>query len=182
MPSITTEGSIMLVSGKVFNFLRPEESEFTIEDIAHGISMTCRYGGHCKEFYSVAEHSVLVSLEAAEPYKLEALLHDAAEAFLSDLPTPLKRLLPDYRALEERIERVILSRLGVSSPMSREVKRADLAVTYTEMRMIMPEGTDEWIKDKGVEPAMCSILNHRPEVAKEVFLYEYDYLKNRKRS
>src|SRR5262245_14828098 len=73
--------TIMLYSGAWFDFLAPSESAFTIEDIAHGLSNICRYSGQCKRFYSVAEHSLLVS-EVAEGFEFAALLHDAAEAFI----------------------------------------------------------------------------------------------------
>src|ERR1700734_2059257 len=82
--------SIMLHSGAWFDFAAPHSSRFTIEDIAHGLANICRYSGQCNRFYSVAEHSVLVS-EIAVGFELEALMHDAAEAFLGDITRPLKQ-------------------------------------------------------------------------------------------
>src|SRR4051812_12365507 len=73
--------SIMLQSGAWFDFAAPQSSPFTIEDIAHGLANICRYSGQCSRFYSVAEHSLLVS-DVAVGFELEALMHDAAEAFL----------------------------------------------------------------------------------------------------
>ena len=98
--------TMMLHSGATLDFLDPATSQFTLGDIAHGLSNICRYAGQCDEFYSVAEHSVLVS-EVTEQFKLEALMHDAAEAFLGDVTRPLKQLLPDFKIIERNIQQVI---------------------------------------------------------------------------
>lgn len=81
---------IMLASGAYFDLLDPWGSEFTIEDVAHGLAHTCRYAGQCREFYSVAEHSINVA-DVSDGFEIEALLHDAAEAFIGDVTRPLKR-------------------------------------------------------------------------------------------
>jgi 5'-deoxynucleotidase YfbR-like HD superfamily hydrolase len=86
--------TIMLRSGAWFDFCAPASSDFTIDDIAHGLANICRYSGQCSSFYSVAEHSILVS-ETAKGFEFEALLHDAAEAFLGDITRPLKQMLPE---------------------------------------------------------------------------------------
>src|SRR2546423_12384970 len=103
--SITTDHRIMLHSGRLFDLANPEVSEITVEDIAHGLAHTCRYAGQCDGFYSVAEHSVLVS-QTVTHSKLAALFHDAAEAFIGDMSAPLKQLLPAYREIELKIQRV----------------------------------------------------------------------------
>ena len=89
----------MLQSGAWFDFLDPESSDFAIEDIAAGLSNICRYAGQCSGFYSVAEHSLLVS-EVAFDHAYAALMHDAAEAFIGDVTRPLKQLLPDFKRIE----------------------------------------------------------------------------------
>src|SRR5438477_8188248 len=91
--------TIMLQSGAWFDFRAPASSNFTIEDVAHGLANICRYAGQCRRFYSVAEHSILVS-ETALGFELEALLHDAAEAFMGDITRPLKQILPQYKKIE----------------------------------------------------------------------------------
>jgi uncharacterized protein len=117
----TTVGpTIRLHSGALFDFLNPEASKFTIEDIAHGLSNICRYAGQCSRFYSVAEHSVYVS-ETAKGFEYPALMHDAAEAFLGDVSGPLKRLVPEFKKIEIEIERVIFSRFGLEWPPPAEV-------------------------------------------------------------
>jgi uncharacterized protein len=104
--------AIMLKSGSWFDFCSPASSDFTIEDIAHGLANICRYAGQCKKFYSVAEHSILVS-EIAVGFEFEALLHDAAEAFIGDITRPLKQLLPEYKKIESSVQRAVLGRFGV---------------------------------------------------------------------
>jgi uncharacterized protein len=101
--------AIMLHSGAWFDFCAPSKSDFTIEDIAHGLANICRYSGQCSEFYSVAEHSILVS-EVAKGFEFEALMHDAAEAFLGDITRPLKQLLPDFKKIETEVELAVFER------------------------------------------------------------------------
>jgi hypothetical protein len=86
---------IVTYTGRRFHFLDPKIDEISIEDIAHALSNVCRFTGHTKRFYSVAEHSCLVS--ALCDNRLEGLLHDASEAYMSDLSSPLKMLVPDYK-------------------------------------------------------------------------------------
>lgn len=164
--------TIMLQSGATFDFLDPWSSDFTIEDIAHGLSNLCRYAGQCRSFYSVAEHSLYVS-RVAKGYELQALLHDAAEAFLGDITRPLKQLLPEYKAIEQEVERAILARYGLPGQIPREVKWADLRVLAAEQAQIMPSGTDAWARTGGIEPADIAIKLMRPERAKAAFLRQY---------
>jgi hypothetical protein len=164
-----TGPQIMLASGNWFDFKDPWNSEFTIEDIAQGLSNLCRYAGQCRQFYSVAEHSLQVAALVPE-YPLEALLHDAAEAFLGDITRPLKQLLPDFQRIEREIEAVIQYRFRLDSRARDVVKKADLRVLAAEQAQIMPLGTDEWISAAGVVPASINICHIHPEVAQQAFL------------
>lgn len=166
---------IMLQSGRHFNLADPQASEFTVEDIAHGLAHTCRYVGQCNAFYSVAEHSVLVS-RTVRHSKLAALFHDAAEAFIGDMSGPLKRMHPELRATEKVIERAIFERLGIEWPPPPEVKRADLTVLAAEQAVLMPPGTNQWLRDANVFPARVKIRRLKPSMAKALFLKRYTKL------
>lgn len=167
--------AIMLHSGAWFDFCAPASSDFTIEDIAHGLANVCRYAGQCTRFYSVAEHSILVS-DVATGFELEALLHDAAEAFIGDITRPLKQLLPEYKKIEASVQRAVLSRFGINGPIPPEVKHADLRVLAAEQRQIMPEGTDGWVRGRKVEPAPIAVRHLPPNEAKDTFLKRFEAL------
>ena len=168
--------TIMLRSGAWFDFRAPADSAFTIEDIAQGLANICRYSGQCSRFYSVAEHSILVS-EVAEGFEFEALLHDAAEAFMGDITRPLKQMLPEYKRIEREVEHAIFGRFGVSSPLPPEVKSADLRVLAAEQRQIMPKGTDGWVRSQKVVPAPVVVRHLDPDQAKQAFLTRYEALR-----
>jgi uncharacterized protein len=167
--------SIMLQSGAWFDFAAPHSSPFTVDDIAHGLANICRYSGQCNRFYSVAEHSLLVS-ETAVGFELEALMHDAAEAFVGDITRPLKQMLPDYKRIETEVERAIFSRFGIQTPLPPEVKQADLRVLAAEQRQIMPPGTDSWLRGQDVVPAPVLVRHLPPEEAKCAWLERFKAL------
>ncbi|QDH36115.1 hypothetical protein E2E27_07430 [Porphyrobacter sp. YT40] len=167
--------TIMLASGKRFDLLDPASSEFDIEDIAHGLAHVCRYAGQCRRFYSVAEHSLLVS-DTVEEFALEALMHDAAEAFIGDITRPLKQLLPDYKAIELAIEQTINERFGLWPEAKSVIKEADLRVLAAEQRQIMAEGCAEWADEAGIVPAEIIVQGLMPTEAKELFLRRFRHL------
>ncbi len=166
---------IMLSSGAWFDFLDPESSNFRIEDVAAGLSKLCRYAGQCDAFYSVAEHSLLVS-DILPQHAFAALMHDAAEAFLGDITRPLKQLLPEFKRIEARVERVIFERFGVPTPMPKEVKQADLRVLAAEQMQLMPPETSSWVFSDRVEPAPIRVRRLDPEAAREAFLRRFEEL------
>ncbi|HCR3554408.1 TPA: HD family hydrolase [Morganella morganii] len=121
-------------TGKHIDFTNITPDQICIEDIARGTSNICRFAGQLENFYSVAQHSVYVSQIVPPEYALEALLHDATEAYMGDIASPLKAMLPDYKAVEKRIEAVIREKFGLPPVMTVDVHYADLVMLATEMR------------------------------------------------
>src|ERR1017187_4953916 len=122
-----SDGSITTFSGIRFWPLLPNPADIRIEDIAHALSNQCRFGGQAREFYSVAEHCVRVSQLCRPEDALWGLLHDASEAYLSDVPAPMKELpeFEAYRAAERSLQRVIAVRFGLAPEQATSVSQAD---------------------------------------------------------
>lgn len=123
---------IITQAGKHFDFLSLSPNDIEIEDIACALSNICRFNGHVQDFNSVAQHSVHVSYLVSLEFALEALLHDAAEAYSSNINLQLKRLLPEYQSVIKTVEAVIAAKFGLPASMSAAVKHADLVIFATE--------------------------------------------------
>lgn len=111
-PTGISNGAILTYSGQYFDPLKPDPRAIRIIDIAHSLGNSCRYGGHCPRFYSVAEHSLLVErlMREAKRSPIECfggLMHDSEEAYLPDLPTPIKRNFPSFIEAGINLRKVI---------------------------------------------------------------------------
>lgn len=168
---------ILLSSGNYFNLLAPDESDFTILDIAHALSNLCRFNGHTREFYSVAQHSVLVSQIVPFEDQMSGLMHDATEALVGDMVRPFKNILPDYRAIEKSVEAAVLKRLGISS-IPASVTHADLILLATERRDLLPKDDRQWALLDGISPLSATIEPWAPARAEFEFLNRYDHLRS----
>ena len=124
-------------TGRVVDLTRFSEEDVAVEDIAHALSQIIRFTGHAKAPYTVAQHSLLVAELVPASDRLWALVHDASEAYLGDVSSPLKTLLPDYRELEEKFQKVIAGRFGLPWPMPPTIKRADRVALMAEKRDLL---------------------------------------------
>lgn len=138
-------------TGGQFFPTNPRSEEVNLRDIAHALSMACRYGGHCKRFYSVAEHSVHMARAASPQNRLWALLHDAPETYVADIVRPAKGILqPVYGNLERKIMNAICERFGLDQEMPAEIKDLDNRILFDEgMKLLTPcadknTGNDWW--------------------------------------
>jgi len=133
-------------TGIKFYPLDPLESEICLGDIVTPLSRICRFIGHSLHFYSVAEHSVHVANHVSEENRLWALLHDASEAYMCDLPRPLKYMEEArfYRDAEKKLQGIICAKFGLAPGMPDEVRIADNRMLATEARDLMPNKPDEW--------------------------------------
>lgn len=171
-------GYIITRSGKKFWPLDPRPEDLDINDIAHALSQINRFCGHAVFPYSVAQHSVLCSLMVEPEFALSALLHDAAEAYVNDLPSPLKHELPEYMRVENRILECINEKFDVDTS-SPEVKAVDLKMLVTEAKVLC-NGAD-WYLDPKYPPGYESDVTIEPwtwQSAKEIFLARFSYYKS----
>lgn len=173
---------IMTASGEDFWFLNPATETIHIGDIASALSKICRYTGHCRHFYSVAQHSVIVSHLVPEEHALEGLLHDASEAYLGDMSAPLKRKLPEYQAIEGIVESALAAKFGLIYNLDlgwpSSVKKADISALALEKKLLLPESKTPWGILEGVECPDEKLLPHcwQPVVAELRFLQRFKEL------
>lgn len=147
-----TSPFIETFTGARFQPLAPVVNDVWIEDIAHALANQCRFSGHSRRHYSVAEHSIRVSMLLEEwgedeDVQLWGLLHDASEAYLVDLPTPLKThpaIGDGYRKAERTLMRVICARFSLPEREPERVRIADAVMLATEVRDLMPGRREHW--------------------------------------
>ncbi len=164
-------------TGVPFYALDPRPEDIRIEDIAHSLANQCRYAGHTNKFYSVAQHSVIVSQNLPQHLKLWGLLHDASEAYLVDLPRPVKygTLLGDeYKKIEAPLQTMIYEKFGLFGDEPALVKEVDNKMIPTERRDLMYQTGRVWMH--GLEPFPEPIHPWYTETAENVFLSEFFHL------
>lgn len=170
---------IQTVSGKKFPLEKPDPAQIHIEDIAHALSLLCRFNGHCTKFYSVAEHSVHVSHEIVPELALVGLLHDAAEAYLGDVPSPLKKKLSQFSEFEAKMETAIGERFGVDPALFKdpELKRADIQLLVDEKAVLMVAEPEAWPPGAPAIKDTSRIEGWGPDEAKRQFLEQFTGLR-----
>ena len=166
-------------SGEAFSFQEYRPETIKIEDIAHALANLCRFVGHTDRYYSVAEHCVVMSRQVDPEHALEALMHDAAEAYIGDVSRPLKSMLPEYQELQYTVEFWIKTRFGLSHEMPQAVKQADKRMLITECEQLLWPPAAPWDGLEGVAPFDDMRLSCLPpETAKRQFLDRYATLRN----
>ncbi|MFZ4569712.1 MAG: phosphohydrolase [Bacteroidales bacterium] len=167
MENLYTTDCIRTFKGIYMNVFEPTLEMIDIEDIAHALSNLCRFGGHLPEFYSVAQHSVLCSDIITTRNKLAALMHDASEAYLIDVPRPIKHRLTNYKEIEDKLMILIAQKFGFLYPLHHTVK-------YMDEQMLKAEWNQLMLGKKIVDNFKC----WSPGYAKERFLERFNEFKN----
>lgn len=155
-------------TGKAIHPLEPKAEDICIEDIAHALSNICRFNGHTSQFYSVAEHSVFVMLNVPIQHRVAALLHDATEAYLCDLPRPIKHNVTGYAEAEHRLMECIAAKFGFTLPLPEIVKEIDTRILFDERDQFMPPTDRDWGFD--AEPLGVTLRGWAPAEAEAAFL------------
>jgi hypothetical protein len=166
-------------TGRKFWPLAPKASDVALADIARGLSMTCRYGGQVKFFYSVAEHCVIVSRHVPAELALKALFHDCAEAYVGDMIRPLKHQaeMSEFRRAEAAIEKAVFEKLGlvVTSEEHAVIKEIDDRILIDEITALSarPDFYLDTPLLRGRKPLGASIVGFMPPLAEDTFCLRY---------
>jgi uncharacterized protein len=173
---VNPDAWINTFTGKKFYAQNPVPESICIEDIAHALSQQCRFTGHSSHFYSVAQHCILVSYFCHAPNALQGLLHDASEAYLSDISSPLKRLpeLTGYRLLEKKVQQAIYRKWNLPVEEPQDVKYADTLILGIEAQSLLPAMHNDWkisltIPSLKIDPLL-------PREAEQLFLDRFHML------
>ena len=170
---ISNDTWIQTYTGKAFNFLNPQEELIDIEDISIGLNNIYRFTGQTNYKYTVAIHSIIVSMLVPFEFKIYGLLHDATEAYLGDINSPLKRCLPEYRKIEKNLHEAIMNKFNLKTEIPQIVKDVDLKLLFTEKRDLFKHKLD-WSNE--VEPYTFNTLDIIEEVKNIDFLEMFKLL------
>lgn len=181
-------------TGRRFYPLSPRAEDVDIIDIAHALAYQCRYGGHARFFYSVAQHSVLLADyahegrdgcawgrllgtswdEAADRAGLIMLMHDSAEGYLSDLPRPIKYVMPQYLEAEAALEQILFPLFGLPYPLPPWAKALDSRILVDERPRLMAHNSNPWSTSTDyLKPLGIKIRRWSPRRAKWEFLRRF---------
>lgn len=163
-------GTIRTYTGLLVNITDLQPEDIRIEDIAHSLGMLCRYGGHCRRFYTVAEHSWLLSYKVPLEFALTALMHDSTEAYLIDLPKPVKMLFPEYTVLEHKLYKIIAKKYGLIDPLPADLENLDKRMHADETGQNMKVASTHHI------PVGVKLRYWSPKTAEKKFLERFEQL------
>lgn len=167
---------INVFSGNYFYPLEPLPEEIHIEDIAHALSLVRRFNGHTRVGYSVGQHSLLASQIVPPQDALWGLLHDASEAYISDVSRPVKPHIVNYREIEDRLMRCVAERFDLPWPMPPSIKWADDVLVCTERRDLMNPGPNWGPWCDGVELLQERIIPMQEATVEYLFLHRFEEL------
>ncbi len=163
-------------TGRRFWPTAPRTEDIDAVDIAHSLSLQCRYNGHVKRFYSVAEHCVLMSHVVSDENKLWALLHDATEAYVGDMVRPLKIQIPVFSEIEDRVMVCVAEKFGLSTAiMPDEVKDADNRIIVNEKAELLVNTDHNWGLEH-LEPLVVEIIGWYPPAAEVKYIQRLEEL------
>ncbi|MEK2646185.1 HD family phosphohydrolase [Bdellovibrio sp. BCCA] len=169
-PEIIEKSWVITLSGNRFNILDPNPEAVKIEDIACALARQARFNGHTRFFYSVGQHSCLgAEVSPTKEIALHMLFHDATEAYIGDLVSPVKALLPDFEIIESRIHWAISQKFNMEYPLPKVVKQIDRRLLATEVRDLITKDLGSWGIGQD-EPFEFPIIPWPPEVTEARFL------------
>lgn len=164
-------------TGKNLDLANPDPRQICIEDVAHHLAKLDRYNGAGHWSYSVGQHSLLVAETLPPEYKLQGLLHDATEAYLGDVVSPLKAMLPEYRKIEQNVMSAICKSFEITFPRPKIIKRADQAVMAAEMEQVV-KWPDLAKRPELPPPPKGVVIKAMPwQEVKQVFMERFQELK-----
>ena len=168
---------ILTHKGHAFSFSHLESNVYDLDDIAHALAMTCRFGGFTDYHYSVAQHSCYMAeelfRETGDPaLALDGLMHDAEEYVMGDMKTPLKNMMPEFRAMSARVDsyiRVEFNQFGVPLEMQPLTKEYDTRILLDEKYALLPSDGPAWEFEKTHKPLGIQIQKWSPGLAEARF-------------
>lgn len=170
-------------SGNQFFLDDPLEEEVDLEDIATALANQCRYNGHVRTFYSVAQHATEIAIwMEADGYGKETCLaglhHDSAEAYTGDIISQVKYLIPEFRAMETKVEEVVLRAMGVKLNLYRTaaIKHYDLIALATERRDILNPNLSDNTWGELPKPRVGRLFPWSPAIARVMFLNQHAHI------
>lgn len=159
---------------------RPRIEDINALDIAHALALKCRYGGHSKVFYSVAEHCYFLAsyariLKLPVEVQFHLLMHDASEAYLPDVPRPIKHFFPDLLLMEKRLDTLVRERFGLGHDLPLQLKEFDSRIIKDERCQVMFKSDNEWQTD-AFRPLGVTLAFFTPAEAETRFLHAYQVI------
>jgi hypothetical protein len=169
-------------TGKRYYPMNPNPADIDPVDIAHALSLLCRFGGHVTQFYSVAEHCILLSHAVDPENALHALLHDATEAYVVDVPRPVKQFLSNYKAIEGSVWNAIAVRFGIDIVVPEQVTEFDTRILLNERAALLPNAeVGRWSMDD-MDPLDVTIRAYAPAWVERLYAERLTELLEEKRA